>query len=56
MVGTQPLLELKTRQWFCPGACIIKLITVVIYGFHNKLECLSLNTRLAGKAGQGQTV
>jgi len=26
----------------CPGACIIKLITTVIYGFHNKLECLSL--------------
>ncbi len=24
------------------GACIIKLITTVIYGFHNKLECLSL--------------
>ncbi len=27
-------------------ACIIKLITAVIYGFRNKLECLSLNTRL----------
>jgi hypothetical protein len=26
----------------CTGACIIKLITDVIYGFHNKLECLSL--------------
>ncbi len=25
-----------------PGACIIKLITAVIYGFRNKLECLSL--------------
>jgi hypothetical protein len=25
-----------------PGACIIKLFTVIIYGFHNKLECLSL--------------
>jgi hypothetical protein len=25
-----------------PGACIIKLITDVIYGFHNKLECLFL--------------
>jgi hypothetical protein len=24
------------------GACIIKLITAVIYGFCNKLECLSL--------------
>ena len=36
---------------FCPcGACIIKLITAVIYGFHNKLECLSLNTRLGWKS------
>jgi hypothetical protein len=25
-----------------PGAYIIKLITAVIYGFRNKLECLSL--------------
>jgi hypothetical protein len=25
-----------------PGACIIKLIMAVIYGFRNKLECLSL--------------
>jgi len=24
------------------GACIIKLITAVIYGFRNKLECLPL--------------
>jgi hypothetical protein len=32
-----------------PGACIIKLITAVIYGFRNKLECLSLNIRLDWK-------
>jgi hypothetical protein len=32
------------------GACIIKLIMAIIYGFHNKLECLSLNTRL-GRIG-----
>ena len=25
-----------------PGACIIKFITAVIYGFHNQTECLSL--------------
>ncbi len=25
-----------------PGACIKKLITAVIYGFRNKLECLSV--------------
>ncbi len=29
-----------------PGSCIIKLIKAVIYGFRNKQECLSLNTRL----------
>ena len=32
-----------------PEACIIKLIKAVIYGFHIKLECLSLNTRLGWK-------
>jgi hypothetical protein len=26
------------------GACIIKLITAVIYGLHNKRECLSLES------------
>jgi hypothetical protein len=35
---------------------LLKLITAVINGFRNKLECLSLNTRLAGKACQGQTL
>ncbi len=25
-----------------PGACIIKLLTAVIYGFRDKLECLPL--------------
>ncbi len=29
-----------------PGACIIKLITAVINGFRNKLDCLSLSTKL----------
>jgi hypothetical protein len=33
----------ETKQGF-PGACIIELITSVIYGFRNKLECLSLQT------------
>jgi hypothetical protein len=36
-----------------PGACIIKLITDVIYGFHNKLECLTLNSRLGWKGLPG---
>jgi hypothetical protein len=35
------------------GACIIKLITAVIYGFLNKLECVSLNTRLCWKGLPG---
>ncbi len=32
----------STQIHFSPGACIIKLITAVIYSFRNKLECLSL--------------
>jgi hypothetical protein len=36
-----------------PGTCIIKLITVVIYGFRNKLECLNLKTRLGWKGLPG---
>jgi len=32
-----------------PEACIIKLITAVIYGFPIKLECLTLNNRLGWK-------
>jgi hypothetical protein len=35
------------------GHCIIKIITAVIYGFRNKLECLSLKTRLGWKGLQG---
>jgi hypothetical protein len=33
---------LQKSPCFEPGACIIKLITAIIYGFRNKLECLSL--------------
>ncbi len=36
-----------------PGAFIIKYITAVIYGSYNKLECLSLNTRLGWKGLPG---
>jgi hypothetical protein len=32
-----------------PGPCIIKPITTVIYGFRNKLQCFSLNTKLGWK-------
>ena len=35
------------------GASIIKLITAVIYGFRNNLECLSPNTRLGWKRSPG---
>ncbi len=37
-------LYILDNKWdvYSPGACIIKLITAVIYGFCNKLECLSL--------------
>jgi hypothetical protein len=35
--------------WDTSGACIIKAIKVIIYGFRNKLECLSVSTRLSWK-------
>jgi hypothetical protein len=35
------------------GGCIIKLIMAIIYSFRNKLECLSLNTRLGWKRSPG---
>jgi hypothetical protein len=38
---------------FHDRACIIKLITAVIYGLRNELECLSLNTRLGWKGLPG---
>ncbi len=39
----------ECRYAECPGACMIKLITAVIYGFCNKLECVLVNTRLSWK-------
>jgi hypothetical protein len=35
------------------GAYIIKLIAAVIYGFHNKIVCLTLNTRQGWKGLPG---
>jgi hypothetical protein len=35
------------------GACIIKLFTAVIYDFRNKLERLTLYTRLGWKGSPG---
>jgi hypothetical protein len=32
----------KSLIAIAPGACIIKIITTVIYGLRNELECLSL--------------
>jgi hypothetical protein len=38
--GTEVIATVKKING--TGACIKKLITAVIYGFRNKLECLSL--------------
>jgi hypothetical protein len=43
------LLNVMAAKSSHPRAYIIKLISVVIYGFCTKLECLSLNTRLGWK-------
>jgi hypothetical protein len=37
----------------CAGACIIKRITALIYGFRNKHECLTFYTRLGMKGLAG---
>jgi hypothetical protein len=47
------IVSRNSWKWRIPGACIIKLITAVIYGFRNKLECLSLKTRLGWKSLPG---
>jgi hypothetical protein len=39
---SEALVMTKKVLTLGPGACIIKLITAVIYGFCNKLDCLSL--------------
>ncbi len=47
---------ITTRKSFvlqAPGGCILKLIMAVIYGVRNKLECLSLNSRLGCKGFPG---
>jgi hypothetical protein len=44
-------LELNSDHF--PRACIIKLITAVIYSFPNQLERLSINTRLGCKGLPG---
>jgi hypothetical protein len=51
--GTILAVKVKLVRKRDPEACIIKLITAVIYGFRNKLECLSFNTRLAWKGLPG---
>ncbi len=38
-----------------PGACIIRLITAVIYGLRNKLECFPLLAFPAQSSVQSQT-
>jgi hypothetical protein len=53
MLGETVKLQKVNLPQGQPGPCIIKLITAVIYGFRNKLECFSLNTRLGWKGLQG---
>jgi hypothetical protein len=50
---TATITAVKSFIVQAPGACIIKLITAVIYGFRNKQECLTLNTRLGWKGLPG---
>jgi hypothetical protein len=45
--------QIKKLLFTPSGACIIKLITAIIYSFRNKLECLSINTRLGWKGLPG---
>jgi hypothetical protein len=47
------IVDKRSFKKLSPGACIIKLITAVIYGFRNKLQFLSLNTRLSWKGFPG---
>ncbi len=48
----QNLME-KRLRFRTTGACIIKLITAIFSSFHNKLERLSLNTRLGWRGLPG---
>ncbi len=43
----------KVKASNTPWACVIKLSTAVIYGFRNKLDGLSPNTRLGLKGLPG---
>jgi hypothetical protein len=38
-IAPTPVSKTIRSLFRSPGACIIKLITTVIYGFRNKLEC-----------------
>jgi len=51
--NTATNLAVKSVIVPAPAASTIKLITAVIYSFRNKLECLSLNTRLGRKGLPG---
>ncbi len=53
IMGVKSFIVLAPESTARPGACIIKLITAAIYGKRNKLEYLSLNTRLGWKGLPG---
>jgi len=54
LLGAFATLELTClKMKNTPAYFIVKLTTAVIYGFHNKLEYLSLNTRLSWKSLPG---
>jgi hypothetical protein len=46
-------LFLSPYLYLSISLCTIRLMTAVIYGFRNKLECLSLNTRLGWESLPG---
>jgi hypothetical protein len=50
---TATIMSVKSFIVDAPGTCIIKLIKAVIYSFRNKLEGLSLNTKLGWRVLPG---
>ncbi len=49
LTALHPAVANTIKTFTSPGACIIKPIMAVIYDFRNKLNCMSLNTRLGWK-------
>ena len=51
---TNLIVNVTFIEW--SGTCIVKLIAAIIYGFHNKLVCLSLASLSSLVVVQGQTL